>query len=89
MDYEGIQMQWAEWPKDVPRPTAEEYAVAEKRFRDENERFRLQAEKEGRPPYMGDCGYSLSFDMATCSIGTWWHYFFPDEPNRFLYHWLK
>jgi hypothetical protein len=72
-----IDIQWEQWPPSVPRPTAEEYDAAGKRFREENDHFREQARVEGRRAYGGDTGISLGFDMATCSVGTWWHYFFP------------
>ena len=70
---------FAEWPEDRSRPTPEEWAAAEIRFRADNTALRQQLIDESKPPYMGDCGYSLAFDMATCSRSCWWHYFFPDE----------
>jgi hypothetical protein len=74
-------MVWAQWPSERPLPTPEQWAEAEARFFEENVRFRNQAEAEGHP-YMGDCGYSLSFDMATVARELWWHHFFPDEDLR-------
>ena len=70
---------WEQWPDDVPRPTPEQWEAAETRLRREQDDLQERLRSEGKPPYMGDCGYSLAFDMATCSIETWWHLFFPDS----------
>lgn len=75
--YDNANLTWAEWPEHVPRPTQDEWNAAEVRFRRETDNNTARLKAEGLPPYMGDTGYSLSFDMATCSIGVWWHLFFP------------
>ena len=76
-DKNNSHMTWEQWPQSVPRPTQQEWDAAEKRMREESEVHAARLKAEGKPPYMGDCGYFLSFDMATCSIETWWHLFFP------------
>jgi len=72
---------YAQWPKDRPLPTAEQWAEAVRRFREENEREREDRKRRGMF-YGGDCGYSLGFDMATCARELWWHFFFPEEDLR-------
>ena len=76
-----MDMTWFQWPANVPRPTNDEWEAAKERHRIENEKDREQSKIDGHP-YMGDCGHDLSFDMATCNIWTWWHYFFPED-NRY------
>ncbi len=78
--YDNSNLCWAEWPECVPRPTQAEWDAAEERLRRESENLDARLKAEGKPPYMGDTGYSLGFDMATCSRTIWWHHFFPDTP---------
>lgn len=77
--HDNSHMTWEQWPKDVPRPTQEEWDAAQQRMNEETKRFDEEMKAAGRDPYMGDTGFSLSFDMATCNIETWWHLFFPKE----------
>lgn len=70
-------VQWAQWPQGIPLPTASEWSLAEQRHRIYHDRQNAILEAEGRP-YQGDCGYSLAFDMATCSANQWLRFFFPD-----------
>ena len=86
-----MDMTWSQWPSDVPRPTEEEWKLAEVRYHDEQDALMARLAADGKD-YMGDTGYSLGFDMATVNRECWWHYFFPyqdlrpkfllgDEPN--------
>ena len=62
---------WAQWPTGVPRPTPEEWAAAESRFRKE-------ASAAFDQGYAGDGYVDLSFTMATYNRSSWWDLFFPD-----------
>lgn len=60
-------MSWSQWPKDIPRPTQEEWDSAFKRY---------------RSTCVGDyTDYvsGLAFVMATYARWVWWEFFFPED----------
>lgn len=59
---------WYQWPKDRPRPTAEEMLRAQ-------ERYAKECEKDVNQGYMGDYLCGLDFVMATYNIECWIHLF--------------
>ena len=65
-------IQWAQWPKNIPRPTEAEWEAADKRYRAEMTRARERG-------YYGDGLSGLSFMMATYGRDIWWGFFFPEE----------
>jgi hypothetical protein len=73
-------MQWYAWPVDKPRPTREEYRLAEERYKKESQALYADGS------YQGDFGMGLQFVMSTYSKNIWLHFFFPDEkvPSRWF-----
>ena len=60
---------WAQWPKDVPRPTEEQFAQARKRYADEIREH----------PTYSDWACGLDFVMGAFNRLVWWPLFFPEQ----------
>ncbi len=70
--HDDAHMIWSQWPKDIPRPTEDEWYEADKRYRAEMSKARERG-------YYGDGLCGLSFMMATFNRTIWWGFFFPEE----------
>ena len=57
-------MQWKQWPKNIPRPTEEEYREAKRRY-----------EATCVPGDWTDYISGLEYIMSTCTIEVWRDFF--------------
>ena len=64
---------WAQWPKDVPRPTEDEMGAAIARNKAEADKYRALGD------YSDGNNMGLAYVMATYTRECWWHLFFPEE----------
>jgi hypothetical protein len=66
-----MDMAFAQWPAGVPRPSADEYASAEKRYKD-------SLHPEDTTDFV--CGFK--FVMATYNRLLWWPFFYPAQKEQ-------
>lgn len=75
--WSNYPMMWEQWLKEVPRPTLEEFKLAEKRYKDDIIKNDAELAKEGRVDW-SDWRSGLIFVMSTYNRWIWWKYFFPE-----------
>jgi hypothetical protein len=71
-------MQFAQWPKDVPLPTDAEIEEAKKRHAADN------IGPNGEILCYTDGALDLGWMMATYNRMCWWYYFFPEQKDACL-----